>query len=65
MFLKERILLRGVLKNGVKLDAGSMSSGSHIMVGRSGLVPGKKVPLSFTSFVFAAVAPISYTSLVR
>ena len=45
-------------KNGAKLAAGSTNSGSQIIVGRSGLVPGKRVPLSLTSVVLVAEAPI-------
>ena len=55
MFLVARILFLSEVKNGVKLEAGSMSSGSQIMVGKSGLDPGINVPLSFTSVVLAAV----------
>jgi len=53
MFLRLRILLSGLLKNFSKFYAGSISSGIQIMVGRSGCLPFKKVPLSWTSLVDA------------
>ena len=45
-------------KKDLKLAAGSIISGNQIIVGRSGLDPFKKVPLSLTSVVLLTVAPI-------